>query len=66
MQIDNRFNVVYHLLLLVNSIKNIMKAKISKVGLVGDVNESKEFYIPLINKNKVQMIILKDGNFLYK
>jgi len=25
-----------------------MKAKISKVGPVGDINESKEFYIPLI------------------
>jgi hypothetical protein len=38
-----------------------MKAKISKVGPVGDITESKEFYIPFVKKNKIQLIKLKDG-----
>jgi hypothetical protein len=38
-----------------------MKAKISKIGPVGEIEESKEFYIPLIKKNKIQLIKLKDG-----
>ena len=38
-----------------------MKAKISKLDPVGTVEESKEFYIPLIKKNKIQWIKLKDG-----
>lgn len=41
-----------------------MKVKISKVGPVGDINESKEFYIPLIKKNKIQLIKLKDGTVI--
>lgn len=39
-----------------------MKAKILKVGPVGDTIDSKEFYIPLIKKNKIQLIHLKDGS----
>ena len=38
-----------------------MKAKISKLNPVGFVEESKEFYIPLIKKNKIQLIKLNDG-----
>jgi hypothetical protein len=38
-----------------------MKAKISKVGPVGDIIESKEFYIPFVKKNEIQLIKLKDG-----
>jgi len=38
-----------------------MKCKISKVGPVGDINDTKEFFIPLIKKNKIQLIKLKDG-----
>ena len=38
-----------------------MKAKISKLDPVGDITECKEFYIPLIKKNKIQLITLKDG-----
>lgn len=41
-----------------------MKVKISKVGPVGDINESKEFYIPLIKKNRIQRIKLKDGTVI--
>jgi|Laugrespbdmm15sd_2_1035082.scaffolds.fasta_scaffold00393_7 hypothetical protein len=38
-----------------------MKAKISKLDPLGTIEESKEFYIPLIKKNKIQWIKLKDG-----
>ena len=38
-----------------------MKAKISKLGPVGDISESKVFYIPLVKKIKLQWIKLKDG-----
>jgi hypothetical protein len=38
-----------------------MKAKISKVGPVGDITETKEFYIPFVKKNIIQLIKLKDG-----
>jgi hypothetical protein len=38
-----------------------MEAKISKLDPVGTVEESKEFYIPIIKKNKTQWIKLKDG-----
>ena len=38
-----------------------MKAKISKLDPTGHFEESKEFYIPLIKKNKIQWIKLKDG-----
>jgi len=41
-----------------------MKAKISKIGPVGDVVKSKEFYIPLLKKNIIQLIKLKDGTTL--
>lgn len=39
-----------------------MKAKISKVNPVGDITQTKEFYIPLIKKNEIQLIKLKDGS----
>jgi len=38
-----------------------MKAKILKLDPTGTIEESKEFYIPLIKKNKIQWIKLKDG-----
>jgi len=42
-----------------------MKAKITKIGPVGESMDSKEFYIPLIKKNKVQLIHLKDGTTIH-
>jgi len=41
-----------------------MKAKISKVGPVGDITETRGFYIPLIKKNAIQLIKLKDGTVI--
>ena len=38
-----------------------MKAKISRLNPVGDIEESKEFYFPLIKKNKIEWIKFKDG-----
>ena len=38
-----------------------MKAKISKIDPVGSIVVSKEFYIPFIKKNNIQLIKLKDG-----
>jgi hypothetical protein len=42
-----------------------MKAKISKVSPVGEVNETKTFYIPHIKKSIKQKIKLKDGSTIY-
>ena len=41
-----------------------MKAKISKVDPCGVICETKEFYIPLIKRNKIQLIKLKDGTVI--
>jgi hypothetical protein len=38
-----------------------MKAKISKIDHTGQILESKEFYIPFVKKNIIQLIKLKDG-----
>jgi hypothetical protein len=38
-----------------------MKAKISKVDPVGNITKSKEFYIPFVKKNNIQLIKLRDG-----
>lgn len=41
-----------------------MKAKISKVSPVGEISETKTFYIPHIKKNVRQKIKLKDGSVI--
>jgi hypothetical protein len=38
-----------------------MKAKISKVDPLGQIVNSKDFYIPFVKKNITQLIKLKDG-----
>lgn len=38
-----------------------MKAKISKVDPIGQIVKSKDFYIPFIKKNIIELIKLKDG-----
>ena len=38
-----------------------MKAKISKIDPTGQVVKSKEFYIPFVKKNIIELIKLKDG-----
>jgi len=41
-----------------------MKAKISKVDPCGCICETKDFYIPLIKRDKIQLIKLKDGTVI--
>jgi hypothetical protein len=38
-----------------------MKAKILKIDPTGQIVKSKEFYIPFVKKNIIQLIKLKDG-----
>ncbi len=38
-----------------------MKAKISKIDPTGQIVKSKNFYIPFVKKNRIELIKLKDG-----